>query len=1129
MKKLASILFLLIPAFLNAQLKINEIMPNNVSAVMDNTKNYSMWVELYNPIGNFQKNQNIYYFTDTKSEPKKWKPASKIIPAGGFSLIWFERGEYAAHSSFKLEPEGGKLFLMDVGGNVVDSVKYPAQFRNISYGRKTDGDPEWVFFEQHSSNASNNGKLWSNERCAKPVFTLSPGFYTETQYLTFKEPGPNDSIYYTVNGAEPTRSSSFYVPGSRFPLTSTKVVRAKTFSKDKLSSDIATQTFLVNTRDPHLPIVSITTTPANLTDNAIGIYTTGSFTNYNQDWQRPANMEFIDTTNTSCLNQEVDISITGAYSRTFSQKPLRIEAAKKFGDDRFRYDFFKASKPGMKYKSIKLRNSGNDFFYSMMRDAFNQSLVMHRMDIDVQAYEPVVLYMNGAYYGLINLREVSSKDFVYSNFGFDKDDITMIGIDRNNGEWYHTDPAYTPLSDYITQNDITQTDVYNRVSEMMDVEEFINYHIAQIFIGNWDWPWNNAKIWKKNVDGKWRWVMYDTDWTFNYSGNNNEDYNTLLYLLGEIPGGLSNDYEKSWTNLLLRRLILNDDFQKKFVDRFCVQVSTTFATKRVDAVMDSLSGKISQEIILHKAKWGGSERSLVDDLVLMKRYSAARPGNMMNFLSGRFADSASIQTVQISSNIPGTTYMMNEEYVMDSELDLKYFNGSQMNLKTNPIFGYEFKHWEVSGSSNTDLIKMGDVWKYYDGNVLPAVDWNQTAYSDAAWKSGPALFGWGEAGIVTTISYGDNASNKYPTAYFRKTINIENLAARDNFNLRMYVDDGAVIYINGQELDRYNMPVGPISFNTFSTTNLPNAEYVSYLVPKTLLKEGDNVISVEVHQVNATTSDMVFDMDLTCTMSIISNVVTDPVYSAKLVSDITLKAIFQKSTQVEDSIPTIVINEIVSSNDMIRDDFGEKDDYIELYNTGDQDVDIAGFFITDTPVNPKLVEIAATDPSKTTVPAHGRLILWADNNPEQGLLHMAFKLGKEGETIVLSRKNALGQIETIDTGTYPLMDANVSYSRRPDGSANWVLQDPTFNSTNDNAIAVEDVTKSSIDIYPTLVTESFSVRNASGMQLSITDLTGKVVYRGTCTSDFETISASSLQSGMYLIVVGRDRFKIIKR
>jgi len=459
-----------------------------------------------------------------------------------------------------------------------------------------------VFFEQYSPGTSNNGYIWSNERCDKPVFTMPSGFYTGTLDLNFKDPAPNDTIYYSLNGSEPSRLSNFYAPGSSISLAITTVVRAACFSKDKLSSDPVTKTFLINEHDTHLPIVSLVTTPDNLTSNTIGIYIngTGSTPNYNQYWQRPANMELIDTTKVTCVSQEIDMSISGAYSRSIDQKTLSLSPAKKFGDSQFRYEFFKASKPGMKYKEIRLRNSGNDFFFSMMRDAFSQSLVMHRMDIDLQAYEPAVLYLNSAYYGIMNLRGVTSKDYIYSNYGIENEDI----------------------------------------------EEFINYHIAQIYEANTDWPWDNVKIWKKKRDGKWRWMMYDTDMTFNFK-DNQQNYNTLLYALGEHP----TDKLSDWCNLLIRRLIQNKEFQKKFVDRFCVQISTTFTTDRVNAIMDSLSGKISEDIIFHKKRWAGSNRTLVDDLKLMKVFSAGRPDKMMNFLSNRFEDSVSIQTVHISSLI----------------------------------------------------------------------------------------------------------------------------------------------------------------------------------------------------------------------------------------------------------------------------------------------------------------------------------------------------------------------------------------------------------------------------------------------------------------------------------------------
>lgn len=144
-------------------------MTNNVSAVLDDAYNYSMWVEIYNKSATTSYNQSVYYFTDLLSEPKKWTPGSKIIPAGGYSILYFERDDRPGHANFKLEPEGGKLFLLNASAQIIDSVTYPPQYRNISYGRKTNGATEWVLFEQFSPGTTNNGKIWASERCGKPV------------------------------------------------------------------------------------------------------------------------------------------------------------------------------------------------------------------------------------------------------------------------------------------------------------------------------------------------------------------------------------------------------------------------------------------------------------------------------------------------------------------------------------------------------------------------------------------------------------------------------------------------------------------------------------------------------------------------------------------------------------------------------------------------------------------------------------------------------------------------------------------------------------------------------------------------------------------------------------------------
>lgn len=300
MKKTILLLTLFFTFTLSAQLRINEIMSNNVSAIMDESYNYSMWVELYNESSNTSYNQAACFFTDDLTQPRKWQPSSKLILAKGYSLLWFERDDRIGHANFKLDSDGGKLYLLNASAQILDSVKYPAQFRNISYGRKTDGAKEWVFFEKFSAGASNNNNVFAKERCASPVLKLPGGFYSGTKNISFENPALGDTIYYSLNGAEPTRSNSRYTPGYVITISSTTILRAKMFSVGKLSSDIITATYFINERNFKLPVVSIVTEQKNLTDNTIGIYVKGTNgivgngmntpANWNQDWWRSSQL-----------------------------------------------------------------------------------------------------------------------------------------------------------------------------------------------------------------------------------------------------------------------------------------------------------------------------------------------------------------------------------------------------------------------------------------------------------------------------------------------------------------------------------------------------------------------------------------------------------------------------------------------------------------------------------------------------------------------------------------------------------------------------------------------------------------------------------------------------------------------
>ncbi|MBP1675514.1 MAG: exported protein of unknown function [Bacteroidetes bacterium] len=1104
-------------------------MTNNVSAVMDESYNYSMWVELYNTSTTTSYNQSFYYLTDQLSQPKKWAPSSKLIGANSFSVLWFERSSRSGHANFKLDPDGGKLYLINSSLQVVDSVIYPAQYRNISYGRKTNGDGEWVYFEQFSNGSTNNGKKYASTRCDKPELTLSSGFYTGTKYAAFVTPSYGDTIYYTLNGAEPTRKSTRYNANTTITINTTRILRAKTFSAGKLSSDIVSATYFINVRDYNLPVVSIITEPANLTDNTIGIYVQGtngiwgngvsSPANWNQDWDRPANFELFDTTLVSRLNQELDISIAGGWSRLNNQKSLKINPTKKYYYNNLNYDIFKASKPGMKYRSILLRNSGNDFYYSMLRDGFMQSLVMKRMDLDCIAYEPAVCFMNGEYYGIQNLRERSDVDFVYSNYGYNEEDIKLL-------ESYEMaqDTSFANIINYITYNDITQQEVYNKVCQMIDIESFTNCFLSEIYMGNTDWPDNNVKVWKKIQGGKWRWIFFDTDFGYSLYDTSLYNHNTLIYALGELASNVPD----SWATILLRRLVLNDNFRKKFIDKFAIHISSTFDYNRSASILDSLALKINTEISYHKSRWP-SYRDFNSDIANMKNFALNRPAKMLGFISSRFLSNAATKTIGISANIDKASYTFNNEQIQDKSINLKYFSGQTVTLSANSIPGYRFLHWVLNGSSvKTTIIENGSSWKYSDGNAIPSAEWYTETYNDNSWKTGYAQFGYGSRGEVTTIDYGSNSSNKYPTAYFRKTFSISNLSSKSNFTVSTLVDDGIVVYVNGTEIGRGNMPSGNVNFNTVAAA-YNNGETFTFTIPPSLLKEGNNVIATEVHQNAVTSSDMIFNLSVTCDETSQSTTIETPQYSTTLSADFSIKAIYEETGTEEPNDENLIkINEVVSSNSIFQDENMDTDDYIEIFNSGNDDINIAGWYISDLEVNPTLHQIANSEPSKTTVPAKGRIILWADNETNQGANHLNFKLSKDGETILLSKPNGNGIAQLVDSVHLPALGQNISYARVPDGSGNWLRQAPTFNASNSIINNLDDTGANTLNLYPTMVNNFVIIENSQGKTLTISDMTGRIVATHNCLSNNEQLIIQYLRKGIYLVRIEQNTFKIIK-
>jgi len=1102
-------------------------MSNNVSAVLDEGYNYSMWIEIYNPTSQ-DIFQNDYFLTDNPDEPMKWQFPYKKVDAGGYNTIFMEKHDMEYHASFKLEPEGGILYIFNYSGEVVDYVMYPAQYRNTSYGRLTDGGDTWTFFEEFSFGTSNNGKKNAAQRCTKPALTVSGGLYASPVSIAFATPVAGETIYYNLNSEDPHPSvSQAYTPGTSIQINSNTVVRARAFAEGKIASDISTATYLIGQREFNLPVVSLVTPTANLFDNTIGIYVQGTngivgcgdgnAYNWNQSWDRPANFELFDRQKISRLNQEVDIQTAGCASLTFNpQKSLHIQPKKKLGSNRLKYPIF-SSRPHLQYKDITLRNSGNDFKYSMMRDGMMQSLVMGRMDIEYLAYEPAVLFMNGEYYGIQNLRQRSNADLMFTEHGLDNEEVEMI----ENFEIQY-DPRYLELINYIQSNDISSNSVYNELKNKMDVSSYIQVLLTNIFVANYDWPHNNIRMWKKKADGKWRWILFDTDFGFNLYIEDLHNFNSLTYALGENP----EKQTQPWATQLFKRLIENESFRNELIDRFTIHLSSTFRPQRIDHIIDSLAAKIRPEIAFHKQRWNASEREFETDIQLMKNFSATRASTMFDFLSTRFMNGAAQYPISISSNLPNATYTFNNVPVPDASIELRSFAGRNFTLIANPVKGYVFKNWEVDGMANVQTVVSWDSeWKYWDENSTPTGNWQSIDFADTGWKKGLAQLGYGNKGEVTTVGFGTDASNKYPTCYFRRNFTLSDVTTIDVVTLRLFVDDGAAIYVNGTEIGRFNMPTGPLNFSTFASA--PNdGGYADFTIPKSLLLTGNNVVAVEVHQANASSSDMRFNLEMKLYFNNEGGANTSPVISGVVSPNITLKAVYELDTSPDplDNVQ-VFINEIVASNSVIPDPYGNKDDFIELYNAGNEPVNISGWYVSDKQSVPDYWKIPQSD--EAIIPAKGFLTLWADEDLGQGPLHLNIKLSASGEYVSLYADNKFGELVLMDEIAFPALPANQAYARIPDGGPEWRIQHVTFNTSNLTS-GNEDINLSNIKVYPTRFTDHVTIENAAGHIIQFFDLTGKLLIHTTVYEDRSVLKLDFLPKGMYVLRIGNQNYRILK-
>ena len=353
--------------------------------------------------------------------------------------------------------------------------------------------------------------------------------------------------------------------------TSITVIRARTFAAGKMTSPTASNTYLINA-PASLTIVSLATDPAHMFSNTIGIYVQGNNgiikcgkkANWNQSWERPASIEVYNASGARLIAQDIGFEIHGNCTRNLKQKSFELKSRKVYGDNDFSYAFF-SDKPLNAYRRLLLRAGGQDT-KSLLRDILGQQLLVDRMDIDRQAYRPALVYINGQFWGVYGIRERMDEHFVVSNYGLGLNEFDMI--EKKNEVLAGSISGWNTLYSYLSNNSPATPSVYNYLQSQIDIDEYINYQILEIYSDNIDWPHNNIRWWRAHDDGQWRWMVYDLDAAF---GRATKGYTNNTFKFAAATKG-----KRAYNALVLRRLMLNPEFKALFGQRFAAHLNTTY-------------------------------------------------------------------------------------------------------------------------------------------------------------------------------------------------------------------------------------------------------------------------------------------------------------------------------------------------------------------------------------------------------------------------------------------------------------------------------------------------------------------------------------------------------------------------
>jgi hypothetical protein len=734
--KLLTILSCLMCGFsANASIVINEIMQSNVDCLFIDHDFPDSWVELYNN-GTSVVSLTGWGFGETDNYADAWILNNTLyIPAKGFATIYLDKEDTGLHANFKLDSGSSALYVFDRSGAVVDKISFKKQpAPNISYGREYDGANSWAYFTSATPGSTNNA---ANTITDKSNLLPEPSFNADgfvsvkgkdafTLSVTIPDGVPADTkLCITTDGSEPTAANAVSTKTWTKYISSTTVVRAKLLSENALPIRSTTQSYIYLPEATQLSVFSLVGNPDYFYSDDEGILmgewddndASKQNPNWNHDWRRPINIEYFQGADHVLLfNQVGETRVHGNYTRRNAQKSLAVYANKRFGTKKFNGSLWHEKENVTAVKSFVLRNGGNCFEASRINDQVGQSAIGRYVhDLDWQAYEPAIYFLNGKYMGIADLRERSNDDNIEANYGIDDIDMIENWEELKTGTWDN----YNEFVEYCNSSSVT----YEGLSQRMDIDNFLNMFIIKSFGMDTDFPNNNITVWRSREDGgKWRFMLKDIDrmglqWMNDEIGNDLCDFINDMFNWGSF-------WKK---NLRVFKLIYSDipEARDLYIDRMAIYLGDFLRTEKGQDLIDEYVSAIEPEYLRHlqvyfNDVYSTSSYRYCGDWgwqgyvkYFRNTWWSKRKSNMFNLLRSRYS-LGSIVTLNMERN---------ENPVNFNGVDLtydkyygKWFVGREIRLNTLP--GHQYRITTVSTSNKTTTT---DVLKNYL-SYTPAAD-----------------------------------------------------------------------------------------------------------------------------------------------------------------------------------------------------------------------------------------------------------------------------------------------------------------------------------------------------------------------------------------------------------------------